>query len=161
MTQNFNYDWDLVLRDYALDRHLDGEKNYNACQDIIQEAGDGFFRITGNATCRYSRNMAILQMKELPWEYLFQCMKISDKDFLIKLPTHLHDNKFRANSDGEVYVYAWYDPELNAIQVFNFILLFHKNRQKHHSKCPCHKRNRYNKYYRFLMPSQNLSLIIR
>ena len=119
MTQNFNYDWALVLRDYALDRHLDGEKNYNACQDIIQEAGDGFFRITGNATCRYSRNMAILQMKELPWEYLFQCMKISDKDFLIKLPTHLHDNKFRANSDGEVYVYAWYDPELNAIQVFN------------------------------------------
>ena len=77
MTQNFNYDWALVLRDYALDRHLDGEKNYNACQDIIQEAGDGFFRITGNATCRYSRNMAILQLKELPWEYLFQCMKIS------------------------------------------------------------------------------------
>lgn len=117
MTQKFNYDWALVLRDYTLNNHLDGEKNYKACVDIIEEAGEGFFRITSNAICRHSGN-AIIQMKELPWEYLFQCMKLSDKDFLVKLPAHLQDNKFRANSDGDVYVYAWYDDKIDAIQVF-------------------------------------------
>lgn len=119
MTQNFNYDWALVLRDYALDYHIDGEKNYNVCLDLILEAGKGFFRVTGNATCRNSSSMAIVQLKELPWEYLFQCMKLSNKDFLVKLPNHLHDNKFKANSEGEVFVYAWYDAEIDAIQVFN------------------------------------------
>lgn len=118
MTQNFNNDWAYVLRDYALDIHLDGEKNYKVCLDLIREAGEGFFCVTSNATCRHRRKMAIVQQKELPWEYLFQCMKLSDKDFLIKLPDHLHDNKFRANSDGEVFVYAWYDAVIDAIQVF-------------------------------------------
>ena len=119
MTQNFNYDWALVLRDYALDIHIDGEKNYKVCLDLIIEAGEGFFRVTGNAACRHSRSMAIVQLKELPWEYLFQCMKLSNKDFLFKLPDHLHDNKFKANSEGEVFVYAWYAAEIDAIQVFD------------------------------------------
>jgi len=119
MTQEYDYDWAFVLRDYALDIHLDGEKNYKACLEIIREAGKEFFCATGNATCRlFRRNMAIVQQKELPWEYLFQCMKLSDKDFLVKLPDYLHDNNFRANSDGEVFVYAWYDAEIDAIQVF-------------------------------------------
>ena len=119
MTQNFNYDWALVLRDFALDSHIDGEKNYKVCLDLILEAGEGFFRVMGNATCRYRRSMAIVQLKELPWEYLFQCMKLSNKDFLVKLPDHLHDNRFKANSEGEVFVYAWYDAEIDAIQVFD------------------------------------------
>ena len=119
MTQNFNYDWALVLRDYALNSYIDGEKNYQMCLDLIREAGEGFFRITGNATCRHGRSIAIGQLKELPWEYLFQCMKLSNKDFLVKLPDHLHDNKFKANSEGEVFVYAWYDAKIDAIQVFN------------------------------------------
>ena len=44
---------------------------------------------------------------------------LSNKDFLVKLPDHLHDNRFKANSDGEVFVYAWYDAEIDAIQVFD------------------------------------------
>lgn len=31
-------------------------------------------------------------------------MKLSNKDFLVKLPNHLYDNKFKANSKGEVFV---------------------------------------------------------
>lgn len=108
----------FVLRDYTLDINLDGEKNYKVYLELIREAGEGFFCVTGNATCRHGRKMAIVQQKELPWEYLFQCMKLSAKDFLVKLPDYLHDDKFRANSEGEVFVYAWYDAEIDAIQVF-------------------------------------------
>lgn len=89
------------------------------CLDLIREAGEGFFRITDIATCRHGSSIAIGQQKELPWEYLFQCMKLSNKDFFVKLPDHLHDNKFKANREGEVFVYAWYDAEIDAIQVFN------------------------------------------
>ena len=64
MTQKFNNDWAYVLRDYALDIHLDGEKNYKVCLDLIRDAGEGFFCVTSNATCRHRRNMAIVQQKE-------------------------------------------------------------------------------------------------
>ena len=119
MIQKVNYNWAIVIRDYALDSYLDGEENYKACLGIIREAGEGFFRVADNSGCRYDRSAAIVQLRELPWEYLFQCMKLSGKEFLVKLPDHLQDSKFRANSNGEVLVYAWYDAEIDAIQVFN------------------------------------------
>lgn len=118
---DYNTEWAELLSGYYLDYSKDGQATYNELLDLIRKACDGAFNITGQPNCRYSKQgVAIKQIKELPWEYIFDCMKASGKDFEILPPDkikssfgiHLHRKPAR--------VYGWYDETLNAIHIFSY-----------------------------------------
>lgn len=117
-------EWCKELSKYAFDYRKDGELAYKRLIDLIRTAdGGGTFDISSTARCRlYLHNMAVVQVKDVPWDYLYVCMKTSGKDFQIKLPdgiaeaflSHIRPDK------GEQPVYAWHDPETDGVKVLAY-----------------------------------------
>ena len=117
----YNTEWAEALGGYFLDYRKDGQAAYNELLDLIRNACDGAFNITGQPNCRYSKqSVAIKQIKELPWEYIFDCMKTSGKDFEI-LPTDKIKSCFGIHlRNKSARVFGWYDETLDAIHIFSY-----------------------------------------
>lgn len=123
MTDNDSFHWCEVLRRHHFNYRLDGRDVYNELIDLIRSAADGAFGITDAANCRHRfQEMAVLQLRELPWGYLYRCMKISGKDFQIHLPPAVAQNLVRhivRESEKDI-IYGWYDPETKGVNVLAY-----------------------------------------
>ena len=103
-------------------------------KDMVCQAAGGAFRL-GDWTYRLgihrsSTGKCITQERDLPWEYLYDCIKLSRKDFIIYLPKGIAGRFFSHINYGKSslhYVlrekkisraYAWYDPKADGILVF-------------------------------------------
>lgn len=114
--QEYDYEWAEMLSICKLKGRV-GEPNYDFTLDLIRNACEKSFDIGDNAKCRLSeRPMAIYQIKPLPWEYLYQCIKMSKKDFHVMLPDDIKSKIF----EGKREVYAWYNEEINAVECFAY-----------------------------------------
>ena len=117
----YSTEWAERLKAFALDYRKDGQDTYYQLLDLIRKACDGAFDIARQANCRNSKQgVAIKQVKELPWEYIFDCMRASGKDFII-LPPEIVKSGFgiylHANPSP---LYGWYDEDLDAIHLFSY-----------------------------------------
>ena len=115
-----DFEWCEFLSLYELSEYKDGIRTYRELVDMIRTAADGAFNICDSAWCRH-RN-AIRPVKEVSWDYLYQCMKISGKDFQINLPSSVAYLFLKNIIDtrNKEYVYAWYDPETEGVSVLAY-----------------------------------------
>lgn len=114
--QEYDFEWAETLSICKFKGRV-GEPDYDFTLDLIRNACDKSFVIGGNANCRLTkRSMAIYQVKPLPWEYLYQCIKMSKKDFHVMLPDGIESKIF----EGKEKVYAWYNEEINAVECFEY-----------------------------------------
>ena len=123
MNENNSFEWCELVSICELDYRKDGERTYHELLDMIRAAADGAFDICDTATCRsLRRGMAVKQVKDLPWNYLFQCIKISDKDFQIKHPPSIARIflKYIIKENAKDSIYAWYDSETDGIKVLAY-----------------------------------------
>lgn len=113
------FEWCELLSLYQLNEYKDGARTYKELVEHIRSSANGAFDICDSAPCRHRK--ALLPVKDVAWDYLYQCMKISGKDFIIKLPCGIdgifmsHVDKAKRNS-----VYSWYDPETEGIAVLAY-----------------------------------------
>ena len=118
---DYNTEWVDVLNGYFLDYRKDGQATYNELLDLIRNACDGAFDITSQPNCRYGKQgVAIKQIKELPWEYIFDCMKASGKDFEILPPDKIKSSFGIHLLKKQAPVYGWYDESMDAIHLFSY-----------------------------------------
>lgn len=114
--QEYDFEWAEILSICKFKGRV-GEPDYDFTLDLIRNACDKSFDIGGNANCRLTkRPMAIYQIKSLPWEYLYQCIKMSKKDFHVMLPDGIDSKMF----EGKNEIYAWYNKEIDAIECFEY-----------------------------------------
>lgn len=119
-TKTYDTEWAKKLCPYELNiRSLEKELYYELIH-IIRKTADGAFDIESAATCRNSRGLAIVQKRELPWDYLYECMKLSQKDFCILLPNEMFDELIKHIEKDRKTVYAWYDTETDSIRTFAY-----------------------------------------
>lgn len=108
----YDYEWAELLSICKLKGRV-GDPNYDFTLGLIRSACDNAFDIEGNANCRLTtRSMAIRQTKYLQWNYLYRCIKMSKKDFIVMLPEGINSSAFKGVSD----VYAWYNKKIDAIE---------------------------------------------
>ena len=90
--------------------------------DAIRSAADGAFDVVAPAGCRWRRGWAIAQQKPLPWPYMYDCIKISLKDFVIQLPPDLVPafQRHIINPRLGEKIYAWYDTTACAVKVMAY-----------------------------------------
>lgn len=118
----YNTDWAERLAPYELDSYRTPKDLYNQLVDEIRQVEDGAFSVTGVLKHLRSCHEVICQVKEMPWEYMYDCMKLSLKDFCIKLPSDIAD-EFLAHVVEErrkQYIYGWYDAKVDGIRVFAY-----------------------------------------
>lgn len=116
-----NLEWAEIVGMYRLDRIKDGQEYYDELLNLIRSVCDGSFDICVNAKCRLSRHsVAILQKKPLPWSYLFSCMRLAKKDFVIILPDSVRIKTVGGRRLSVANVYAWYDKHVDAIECFAY-----------------------------------------
>lgn len=114
-----NFEWCEFLSVYELSEYVDGIRTYRELVDMIRTAADGAFDICDSARCRHRK--AILPVKEVSWDYLYQCMKISGKDFIIKIPAGIDGIfMYHINRANRGLVYAWYDSETEGVSVLAY-----------------------------------------
>lgn len=115
-----NFEWCEFLSVYDLSEYVDGIRTYRELVDMIRTAADGAFDICDSARCRHRK--AILPVKEVSWDYLYQCMKISGKDFQINLPSSIAGLFLKniINIRNKEHVYAWYDSETEGVSVLAY-----------------------------------------
>lgn len=87
MNENDSLEWCELLSIYNLSYNEDGEKTYKELVEIIRSSADGAFDICDSAPCRH-RN-AILPVKDVSWDYLYQCMKYRVKISKLSSPEAL------------------------------------------------------------------------
>jgi len=114
--KEFDTDWAEMLSICKFKGHV-GEPNYDFTIELIRNACDNSFDIASNANCRLTTHpMVISQIKPLPWNYLYKCIRISKKDFHITLPDGIDSRIF----EGGNKVYAWYNKKIDAIECFAY-----------------------------------------
>ena len=114
--QEYNFEWAELL---SICKYKGGmrDPDYAFTVDLIREACDHSFDIGSNANCRISkRPIAVFQIKPLPWDYLYQCIKLSKKDFNVMLPDGIDSKIF----EGKDKVYTWYNKDIDAIEFFAY-----------------------------------------
>ena len=116
----YNTDWAEEIGKYELDYQKVGEEFYGELLDTIRKAADGAFDVASPAVCRKSQERAICQKRELPWGYLYDCMKLSRKDFCIFLPDKIANQLLKHIVEDNKTVYAWYDSETDSIRTFAY-----------------------------------------
>lgn len=116
------FHWAKLLSRYAFDSEHDGRWGYMACCGIIRQACHGAFDVCLTARCRRDESkMAVCQKRDLPWIYLFECMRISDKDFYLFLPRTAPCGSVPFDPDFKRQcVYAWYDEASDGIEVLAY-----------------------------------------
>lgn len=118
MADDDRFEWCRLLSVYALDYRKDGEQAYRELVEMIRGAADGAFDICDSAPCRNWRGcISVLQVKDLPWDYLYRCMMISGKDFRIK---HLPTIADGVPDDGDSRIFAWHDSETDGVKVIAY-----------------------------------------
>lgn len=114
-------EWAKALSGCALDNRDAEQAKYNVLLELIRNACNGAFDIAAQPNCRHSKQgWAILQVKELPWEYVFDCMKVSGKDFRIIPPEKVNIRFGKYLHKKEASVYGWYEAESDAIHIFSY-----------------------------------------
>lgn len=128
----YSTEWARVLSQYRsiLSNH-DEDREIN---DMVCHAAGGAFGL-GDWSYplrihRSSIGKCITQERDLPWEYLYDCIKLSRKDFIIFLPKGIDSHFFSHIKYGRSSLhygqrdkkisraYAWYDPKADGILVF-------------------------------------------
>lgn len=118
---DYDTEWAEVLSGYFLDYYDDGPDTYYELLNLIRNACDGAFNIAVQPNCRHSKQgVAIKQIKDLPWEYVFDCMKASGKDFQILPHDKIQSNFGIHLQTKSAPVYGWYDEALDAIHIFSY-----------------------------------------
>ncbi|MDE7135166.1 MAG: hypothetical protein K2N91_00890 [Muribaculaceae bacterium] len=122
MEKNHDYYWAELLNSYYLDYKKDGERVYSELVDMIKSQCNGAFGITSSASARTLTAPVAIETKiELPWEYLYECMRRSRKDFCLILPKHLKEQLDEHIVKKENYaIYGWYDEMKDAIHIFAY-----------------------------------------
>lgn len=117
----YELSWAEMLKTNSLDYRKDGQEIYYGLLDLIRSACDGAFNISGQPNCRLSKQgVAIKQVKELPWEYIFDCLKASGKDFEILPPDKVKSSFGIYLKKKRAPVYGWYDESMDAIHLFSY-----------------------------------------
>lgn len=112
--------WAVALSTYQ-PRCQENPFDFNAFRTIIETTLNGAFGVTQAARCRWQQDRAILQKHPLPWSYLYDCMKISHKDFVLILPFEIaNDLRCHITVKERLQVYGWYDETSDAIYVFAY-----------------------------------------
>lgn len=96
---------------------------------MIRSVDDGAFGVCSAPNCRHHyASMAVMQLKDVPWSYLFQCMKISAKHFdsVILPPKLAPDFVKHIRADFTFCVCAWYDTEHDGIHVLAYNGHYHE-----------------------------------
>ena len=130
----FSTDWAKKLSFYReIPRYYDeGAELWNMIRNIDNGAFDVNDGDYGLQNYRSSSGMCVIQKKDLPWDYIYECIKLSRKDFIIFLPIGISDQFFgymnysMASSHYFFYgkygkkicqAYAWYDSQTEGIFV--------------------------------------------
>lgn len=122
MSKSNEFHWAKLLRHYAFDSHADTTWGFLACCGIVRQACNGAFDVGDTARCRSEGgNRAIVQKRDLPWRYLYECIRLSGKDFHIFLPktAPCRSVPFRQETKRQ-HVYAWYDEESDGVAVLAY-----------------------------------------
>lgn len=121
MKTDYDYEWAELLGLYYLDYRKDGQNLYSELVEMIKAQCDGAFGITSSANARsFEASVAIATKVELPWEYLFSCMRLSRKDFCLILPNHLKKSLEKHCIIEDFCIYGWYEEDKDAIHVFAY-----------------------------------------
>ena len=118
--ESHDTDWAKRLGPYELDWQKMDRALYGELLNSIRQAADGAFDVGSAAVCRPLQKIAICQKKDLPWDYLYDCIKWSRKDFCILLPPCISDQFLGYVKEDGKPVYAWYEPEADGIRVLAY-----------------------------------------
>ncbi len=124
MKEELSTEWAEMLGLYHLDYYRDGEDIYNSLIDMIRTACDGSFDIYSG----FTRGIGIVieQIKPLPWDYMYNVMKLSRKEFAIIVPKDLRWAEIRLDYTKPLrcFIYripermlAWYDETNDCIRL--------------------------------------------
>ena len=121
MEHNHDLEWAELISLYKLVRYDDGPETFESLLEMIRTACDGAFDVVFAPHIK-APGPHIMQHKWLPWDELFDIMKLSGKNFIIDLPQEVNwvGYRFRRDTDGEIRVYARYDDTTDTILLRHF-----------------------------------------
>ena len=98
MEHNHDLEWAELISLYKLVRYDDGPETFESLLEMIRTACDGAFDVVFAPHIK-APGPHIMQHKWLPWDELFDIMKLSGKNFIIDLPQEVNWVGYRFRRD--------------------------------------------------------------